>query len=274
MLSKCTLCNSGYTERKGLIEHLRVFHRIQRPEDFAHEVEQVKAQKKTSMRTIHFRCTKFQCNQCDFETYLNSILEKHKKAKSHVEDHFRVKVMRVVLRRIEDDYEFQAGDLVVARLKGYPWWPGMINRCPKTNGFVDMLEGCYCIQFFEATKTTLAWIPFCNVRKYSTGDCEAFPITPNYQPNLAKRLQAGIEWADYVVDWSAIERLDYFVGSTKKRGRKRTLKPKNKNLKAVKERNLGQTRQPLVKSTTMMAARPCDDDVENKEDEKRAKTTP
>jgi hypothetical protein len=42
----------------------------------------------------------------------------------------------------------------------------------------------------------------------------------------------------------------------------------------VKERNLGQTRQPLVKSTTMMAARPCDDDVENKEDEKRAKTTP
>ena len=81
------------------------------------------------------------------------------------------------------EIKFSCGSLVWAKLKGFPWWPGMIDYCPDSDDYFwvdeDISErepAWYHIVFFEGkgTEVTRAWI--------KSGDIVSMK-TPIEQPN-------------------------------------------------------------------------------------------
>ena len=81
------------------------------------------------------------------------------------------------------EIKFSCGSLVWAKLKGFPWWPGMIDFCPDSDDYFwvdeDISErepAWYHVVFFEGkgTEVTRAWI--------KSGDIVSMK-TPIQQPN-------------------------------------------------------------------------------------------
>lgn len=103
------------------------------------------------------------------------------------------------------EIKFSCGSLVWAKLKGFPWWPGMIDFCPDSDDYFwvdeDISErepAWYHVVFFEGkgTEVTRAWIRSCDILSMKT---------PIEQPNgntlkkpgpLKKRLLNAIHIAE------------------------------------------------------------------------------
>lgn len=116
---------------------------------------------------------------------------------------------------------FGPGNLVNARMRGYPTWPGLIFHEASSGRFYDSTEDMYYIKFFDAKNTTSGWVDFSQVTPFDpeiimeqtiSASCKLMnPISLQY------RLKKAIEWAKYASgeDWTDEERLDYFQDKKK-----------------------------------------------------------
>jgi hypothetical protein len=80
--------------------------------------------------------------------------------------------VQIFFKTEEEDFKFDPlevflfhpGDLVLARFRGYPWWPGMILNHP--SDLVSKFE----VLFFDTNKTTTAFVARDNVKSYEGFD--------------------------------------------------------------------------------------------------------
>ena len=215
-VSKCSLCTDGklWDNRKEYINHLNTFHRILRAKDFAEVVESLPEnqieEKETNVECLkldpegqHWRCIRFKCRECDFSTHVSSNLKLHQIKKNHFGS-FKTEQMRVILRSAR--YKFGTGDLVLAKMGGYPFWPGIIDMTPDPESISDfMIKRHYRVRFFEKNRTSFGLISEENITKYKKTELPPMPKKPQ-----AVSLKAAFSWADYVLDWSPDERMSYF----------------------------------------------------------------
>jgi len=70
--------------------------------------------------------------------------------------------------------KFKEGDIVWARLRGYPWWPAVLSKCPALmNGGLWFIEKGKKIKYhciFLAWKKERAWVDEGSVREFSQDD--------------------------------------------------------------------------------------------------------
>ena len=150
-----------------------------------------------------WRCIRFKCRECGFPSHNLSNLKKHQKKKNHFGS-IQTEEMKVILR--SSRYKFAVGDLVLAKMEGYPFWPGIIDMLPDIENVTEfVMNRHYRVRFFEKSKTSFALISEDNITKYKKTD---FP--PKAKKSKTAGLKAAITWAEYVLDWSPDERNSYF----------------------------------------------------------------
>ncbi|ELU18590.1 hypothetical protein CAPTEDRAFT_214274 [Capitella teleta] len=71
--------------------------------------------------------------------------------------------------------DFQPGDLVWAKLEGYPWWASLVTRHPKSGSHVKQERSCVSIhvQFFDDPPSR-GWVKAKNAKAYTGSDCKEF----------------------------------------------------------------------------------------------------
>lgn len=112
-----------------------------------------------------------------------------------------------------------AGELVWAKLTGFPWWPGVILDDPRTKCHFRTArphscasaETEYNVLFFDKQSMQRAWIAESNLETYQT-DHQKHLTKP--QSNKFKvRFSEANAWAAEVYDWSTSERRKFFASS-------------------------------------------------------------
>jgi len=124
------------------------------------------------------------------------------------------------LPQLPASFSFRPGNLVNARMKGYPSWPGLIFHEASSGKFYDSTKNMYYVKFFDAKTTTKGWVHFTQVTPFDPESIMEQPITPSCKlmnPGLKYRLKKAIEWGNYASgeDWTDEERLDYFQDKKK-----------------------------------------------------------
>lgn len=213
MALRCNLCQSIQISEAALIKHLHVSHQIQRAKAFWDQVKLYQCTSNNIINTsLHWRCLKFVCSKCPFETHLKSVMLIHRRKKNHVFLPLKTKLMKVVLPRYETfNPQFRPGQLVNAKIQGFPYWPGIIFADAASGKYYKDASGgqSYYVKFFDTYSTTKCWVPKRAVKSYC--ESELSISAKHVQAKKTKlRLVKSIEWAEYVVDMSESERLDYF----------------------------------------------------------------
>ena len=155
----------------------------------------------------HCRTIKFKCLSCNFATHLLSVLEKHQRRRNHSAK-MEKQEMKVILRGT--DWKFKVGDLVMAKLDGYPYWPGIVDKCPQSESIYDMLvKRRYVVRFFDQGFTTIGSVQEKFIKIYEDGNQKSH-LSKKLPAATDRRLNAAIGWAQYVLNWPANDRLSYF----------------------------------------------------------------
>ena len=115
---------------------------------------------------------------------------------------------------------FGPGNLVNAKMYGYPSWPGLIFHEKSSGNFYDTTKNMYFVKFFDIKKTTSGWVDFTQVTPFDPEILMEQPISPSCKlmnPALQHRLKKAIEWAEYVTGevWDDEQRLEYFQDKKK-----------------------------------------------------------
>lgn len=239
----CFLCHPETTTKSlsssSLRHHIRDYHRIPCLDIFSQIFNQRSKQ-------IHWRCQRFACERCHFKTHLESIMDKHfEKRHEGTKTQFSVETMSPVISIIQDDKDRCAGELVLAKIKGYPWWPGIIRE--KTY----IHNNSYMVLFFDSTKTTTAVVNGKLIKDYSQDQYAKLSLSRKKQLPVhhCNRLKAAKSWADFCSQWSNQERLEYYTSK--------------KAIKAKKQKQKGGEKVNVM----MMVSCVSDDHAEQKEEE-------
>ena len=133
------------------------------------------------------------------------------------------------------DVKFSCGSLVWAKLKGFPWWPGMIDNCPDSDDYFWVDENIseneptwYHVVYFEGkgTEVTRAWIKTDNIVSMTTPIRQPHGNTAKKPGPLKKRLQNAIGIAEQAKILNRKERLEKYSfeamldGKEKNKGKK------------------------------------------------------
>ena len=117
------------------------------------------------------------------------------------------------------DIKFSCGSLVWAKLKGFPWWPGMIDYCPDSDDYFWVDENIseyeptwYHVVYFEGkgTEVTRAWIKAENIVSMKTPIKQPHGNTASRPGPLKKRLLNAITMAEEAKKLNRSERLKEF----------------------------------------------------------------
>ena len=159
----------------------------------------------------HWRTIKFKCLSCHFTTHLSSVLEKHQQRNRN----HRMEKQQMSIRLRGTRWKFKVGDLVMAKLDGFPYWPGIVDKCPSSESIYDMLvKRRYVVRFFDQKVTTIGNVQEKYIRRYDNNedgqDRNQKQLFKKLPAATDRRLNAAIDWAKYVLDWSANDRLSYF----------------------------------------------------------------
>ena len=187
----CPLCRQSIRVPQ---DHLKQYHRISEDamvqrllslEEFSLltvlnqeslvQHEQSQAQEVVE-QAISSGCFRFECRHCGFVDDRDRIMEAHLRDShadvvAHGDDlklHLKLHRMEVLIQRIDEVGSnfrqqmdsFKAGDLVMAKCAGYPWWPGMILGCH------SFKMGDHRVLFFNARKTTTAMVAGTKIKPY------------------------------------------------------------------------------------------------------------
>ena len=145
---------------------------------------------------------------------------KHRRLKNHdLDGGIPLKTLEMSVRLpkrpyIQTSMPFQPGDLVNAKLSGYPNWPGIIYTEALTGKFYDSENNRYYVKFFDIYSTTSAWVSASHVTIFNSEKLLNQSACTMTSKNL-HRVKKGIEWAEYVVDWDNNDRIDYFQDTKK-----------------------------------------------------------
>ncbi|XP_076761330.1 uncharacterized protein LOC143429526 [Xylocopa sonorina] len=111
---------------------------------------------------------------------------------------------------------FNAGSIVWAHIKGFPWWPGIVNDCPDTLTFYKRYRKSrkvvsYFVSFFGEEKFHCAWLGKKNLKpfrayKYS----QLIKRTKIHGVDYKELLQKAYEMATNALSLSILERLQKF----------------------------------------------------------------
>ena len=114
------------------------------------------------------------------------------------------------------DIKFSCGSLVWAKLKGFPWWPGMIDNCPDSDDYFWVDENIseyeptwYHVVYFEGkgSEVTRAWIKTDNIVSMTTPITQPKGKTVSKPGPLKQRLQNAIRMAENAKSLNRRERL-------------------------------------------------------------------
>ncbi|KAG6798332.1 zinc finger CW-type PWWP domain protein 1 [Apis mellifera caucasica] len=111
---------------------------------------------------------------------------------------------------------YNAGSIVWAHMKGFPWWPGIINDCPDTFTYYKLPKNSlipikYYVTFFNEEKLECAWIhkqslkPFA-IYKYD----QLIKKTKFHGINYKQSLKKAYKIATNALSLSILERLREF----------------------------------------------------------------
>jgi len=98
MARRCPLCQDIYVNRATLIEHVKNVHIIERAQEFLDSIQMYEKTIKINS-SVHWRCIKFFCHQCKFNTHLKSVMLMHRSRKGHDSTPIRTRQMRVLLQQ-------------------------------------------------------------------------------------------------------------------------------------------------------------------------------
>ncbi|XP_076634631.1 uncharacterized protein LOC143348376 [Colletes latitarsis] len=89
---------------------------------------------------------------------------------------------------IENTYN--AGSIVWAYIRGYPWWPGIVNDCPKTFRYYELSKHSqqpirYYITFFNEDQLENAWIHKRNIKPF---------VSNKYSKLIQKTKVGGVDY--------------------------------------------------------------------------------
>ena len=112
-----------------------------------------------------------------------------------------------------------AGELVWAKLTGFPWWPGVILDDPKAkchfrasrSHSCTSAETEYNVLFFDKQSMQRAWIAESNLATFQTES--DFSLSKQQSSKYKVRFSHAISWATEVYDWSSSDRKKFFAGS-------------------------------------------------------------
>ena len=121
------------------------------------------------------------------------------------------------------DIKFSRGSLVWAKLKGFPWWPGMIDSCPDSQEYfwvdenICSHEPCwYHVVYFEGrgTEVSRAWIRADDIVSMTTPITQPYGSTATRSGPLKQRLKNAIEMAESAKSHPRKVRLEKFSFNT------------------------------------------------------------
>ncbi|KAJ0180659.1 hypothetical protein K1T71_004063 [Dendrolimus kikuchii] len=174
------------------------------------------------------------CDDCDKWRYVAHVLDRHElPAKWYCrmngdqpESNCSVPETPITIREEEDfiHAEYSAGSVVWGRLRGWPWWPAMIDDCPDTeryywlDGFSD-IPTHYNVVFFDAHEATRAWLTPENLKPYlsSKKNMETKLLTLNNM--YRKRIETAMTQAEDAARLPLSNRLAKYSFITRYKGK-------------------------------------------------------
>ncbi|XP_012242346.2 uncharacterized protein LOC100747972 [Bombus impatiens] len=111
---------------------------------------------------------------------------------------------------------YNAGSIVWAYVKGYPWWPGIINDCPDTCTFYKLPKNSskpskYYVTFFNEEKLEANWILKRNLKPLATNKYSTLIKKTKFNGvDYQQLLQKAHETATDALALSILERLRRF----------------------------------------------------------------
>ena len=114
-----------------------------------------------------------------------------------------------------------AGELVWAKLTGFPWWPGVIldnaeSKCHFRTSQIrssPSAETEYNVLFFDKQSMQRAWISESNLEAYQPDNQKS--LTKQQSNKYKARFSEALAWAAEVYDWSSSDRRRFFDASFK-----------------------------------------------------------
>ena len=163
--------------------------------------------------------------------------------------------------RPDIDVKFSRGSLVWAKLKGFPWWPGMIDSCPDSEEFYWLDENLcrhepswYHVVYFEGrgTEVSRAWIRPSDIVSLTTPITQPSGSTATRPGPLKQRLKNAIELAEAAKSHPRKTRLEKF--SFNALFEKKSKKGKGKIIKSYKniEEKKSESLSPSQKETVVV----------------------
>ena len=112
-----------------------------------------------------------------------------------------------------------AGELVWAKLTGFPWWPGVILDDPKSKCHFRTSQSHSCVSaeteyhvlFFDKQSMQRAWIAESNLEAFQTDSQKS--LTKPQSSKYKVRYAEAISWIHEVYDWSSSDRKKFFAVS-------------------------------------------------------------
>ncbi|XP_017760668.1 PREDICTED: zinc finger CW-type PWWP domain protein 1-like [Eufriesea mexicana] len=112
--------------------------------------------------------------------------------------------------------KYNAGSIVWAYIKDFPWWPGIINDCPETFTYYKLPKNSlkpirYYVTFFTEGKLECAWIHKRNIKPFVSHNYnELINETKFHGIDYEQRLQKAYNTAANALSLSILERLKQF----------------------------------------------------------------
>lgn len=152
--------------------------------------------------------------------------------------------------------KFNRGDLVWGKLKGYPWWPAMIDLSPQSAEFYWMDEDIseteparYNLIFFEKTnELSSAWILAENIRKDKHENIKSNIVLKQPVKETLNQAYAMIDSARNMTVEQRLEEFSYLkIGATDSEGEEEELEEGNNQSGRYTKKIIQSSRRPAIK---------------------------
>ena len=112
-----------------------------------------------------------------------------------------------------NDPLYAPGELVLAHMKGYPWWPSIITNGPSLNATFD--NNWYFVLFVDGKKNDIARIHESEIKAFIDYDDYLRKKKKGTRPALLARMRKANKCAQELKLWTNDRRLEYFVEANK-----------------------------------------------------------
>ena len=234
----CHLCGFvGFQEKRELVDHLMEYHNFQESEIASSVVDFLIAKLKNENEGVFSREIPprnrngvQEIPKIEEPTGTVYVIDEWPAAMEIQDNSFNVEVndsgllakagmltksVNVKLEDFVKNLPFSEGDLIVAKMGRWSWWPAVILKCRKINSIFQYKEPHFGVNgnvlefnvnFFGGKKMSTAWLPEKKIYKMNLLD---------ELPGDSKDLKEAIGWAKYLSYLTNDERVEFFNGDLK-----------------------------------------------------------